>query len=294
MNDWSSEIRYGGENILQDEQKELKIRTENHPEKRRTEPSSDSDGIQDDMLKSLFKLIKIALVLVSGFFVVKLYSAWLVNSDSFKIKKIEIEGNELISSQKIMKDTGLESGKRIWEIDLRSAEEEIRSNPFIDTVHLERSFPNVLKIRIREKYPIALLNFKNCFYGIDEKGMILPSKSGILYDLPVLSGHHQGSVTMGQTIDSPNVMKELAFLKQIIRERTELYGEISEVAIGQNGLILYTRKGGIPVHIGEGGYDWKIRYLEAVVKQIYQKSDIQKIKYIDLRYNNQVVVGERA
>lgn len=294
MNDWTSEIRYGGEDIHPDKREEFKIRTENKPKKRRLKHSSDSGGIQDDMLKSLFRMIKIALVLAAGFFVVKQYCAWLCNSDSFKIRQIEIEGNELISSQKIMKITELESGKRIWEIDLRSANEKIRSNPFIDSVELERSFPNVLKIRIHEKYPIALLNFSSRFYCIDETGMILPSKSGKLYDLPVLSGHYQGSVTVGQNIDSPNVKEELAFLKQIIRDRTELYGEISEVAFKQDGLTLYTRKGGIPVRIGEGGYDWKIRYLEAVIKRIYEKSEIQKIKYIDLRYNNQVVVGERA
>jgi cell division protein FtsQ len=287
MNDWGNDIFSG-------EQEALKLPVENPPKKRRSKFSSDSGGIQDDMLKSLFKLIKTTLFLAAGFFVVKQYSAWLANSDSFKIRKIEIEGNELISGQKIMKENELASGKRIWEVDLKSVDENIRSNPFIDTVQLERSFPDILKIRIHEKFPIALLNFKNRFYCIDETGMILPSKSGKLYDLPVLSGHYEGSVTVGQQIDSPNVKEELAFLKKILRERTDLYGEISEVANKKDGLTLYTRRGGIPVRIGEGGYDWKIRYLEAVIKQICQKSEIKEIKYIDLRYNNQVVVGERV
>ena len=288
MNDWENDIFSGDQEELK------KISMESLPKKRRSERSSDSGGIQDDMLKSFFRLIKFTLFLVAGFFVVKQYSAWLGNSDSFKIRKIEIEGNELISGQKIMKENELESGKRIWEVDLKSVDENIRNNPFIDTVQLERSFPDVLKIQVHEKFPIALLNFKNHFYCIDETGMILPSKPGKLYDLPVLSGHYEGSVTVGQQIDSPNVSEELTFLKKILRERTDLYGEISEVANKKDGLTLYTRNGGIPVRIGKGGYDWKIRYLEAVIKQICQKSEIKKIKYIDLRYNNQVVVGERV
>jgi len=287
MNDWEDDIFSG-------EREALKPPAENPPEKRRSKFSYDSGGIQDDMLKSFFRLIKIALFLLVGFFVVKQYSVWLANSDSFKIRKIEIEGNELISGQKIMKENELVSGKRIWEVDLKSVDENIRNNPFIDTVQLERSFPDVLKIRIHEKFPIALINFKSRFYCIDETGMILPSKPGKLYDLPVLSGHYEGGVTAGRQIDSPNVREELAFLKKILRERTDLYGEISEIVNKEDGLTLYTRKGGVPVRIGEGGYDWKIRYLEAVIKQICQKSEIKKIKYIDLRYNNQVVVGERV
>jgi cell division protein FtsQ len=251
--------------------------------------------IQDDMLKSFFNLVKAAVLLVLCFFVLKAYAAWLKKSESFKIRKIEIEGNAMISDQNIIKTTELASETSIWEVDLQSADSKIRENPLIEAVSLERSFPGVIKIKIHEKNPLALLNFKNRFYCIDRNGVVLPSKSGKLYDLPVISGHFEGGVQTGKTVRSKVVEKGLDFLKTLVRERPELFNEISEIVLKkEHGLVFFTRNGGIPVRLGESGYAWKIRYLEAILGEIYQQSNLKKIRFIDLRYNNQVVVGERA
>lgn len=249
----------------------------------------------EDMLQSFFKLIKLAVFLVFCFVILKAYSAWLKNSDSFKIRKIEIHGNELVSEKKIMSETQLDPEKRIWEIDLGLVDSTIRNNPLIERVQLERSFPNVLKIRIYEKYPIALINYKNRFYCIDREGLVLPSKPGRLYDLPVISGRYKGIVQVGHRIHDPAIQKGLTFIETLIQERAQLYTELSEIVIQEDqNLLLYTRQGGVPVRLGEGGYRWKIRYLEAIIHFLVQKSEINRVRYIDLRYENQIVVGERA
>lgn len=250
---------------------------------------------QDDMLRSFLRLIKLGVFLVLSFVVLKAYSAWLENSDSFKIRKIEILGNEFVSDKKIITETQLDADKRIWEIDLGLVDSTIRNNPLIEKVHLERSFPNVLKIEIHEKFPIALMNYQNRFYCIDREGMVLPSKPGKLYDLPVISGPIHTTVQVGKPVHNTAIQRGLAFIQLLIRERVQLYAEISEIVMQKNqGILLYMRQGGVPVRVGKGGYQWKIRYLDAIIKNLLQKSEISKVQYIDLRYENQIVVGERV
>jgi cell division septal protein FtsQ len=87
----------------------------------------------------------------------------------------------------------------------------------------------------------------------------------------------------------------LEFLKYILNDRPGLFSSISEVVVGKSeGIILMTSKGGVPVWMGEGGYFTKIRYLEAILNELDENREIRQVKYIDLRFNNQIIVGMRA
>lgn len=245
--------------------------------------------------------IKGCQVFIIGFFMVTIhfiighYRHWLDQSESFLIKHIEISGNELLSDKEILKQGNLDYKECIWHVNLIQFEKGLERNPFVADVQIKRLFPNSIHIIIQEKQPLALLNFKGKFHCIDQEGLVLPSRPGRLYDLPVISGAFEGSIALGSYVSGKHVWSGLQFLQMVIKDRPRLYTEISEIVVGKSkGLILYTRQGAIPVLMGKENQKRKIRYLEAILSELDQSKTFTNVKYIDIRFQGQVVLGMRT
>ncbi len=244
------------------------------------------------------RLYSLAILGVIGFvcwFLFGRYQIWLDESDTFRIRKIEISGNEILSDNDVLKIGQLDPQSHIWHVDLTLIDQALRSNPFVEEVHIDRMIPDILRINIKEKDPVALLNFGGKLYCIDREGLILPSRPGKLYDLPMLTGAFKGGVAEGHFAKGERIQEGLEFLFQVMGSRPELYAHISEVVVGRSdGLLLHTSEKGVPVRMGKNDYSWKLRYLEAVLDELTANGGLNKVKYIDLRYKGQVVVGKRA
>ena len=226
--------------------------------------------------------------------IIDAYRKWIDRSNTFHTRKIEIWGNEILSETEIMTLGGLSPKASVWDIDLCSVAEKIGSNAFVESVEIERLLPDIVRIQIMEKQPIALLNVNGQFFCVDREGLILPSKPGKLYDHPVLSGEFRGGVSLGKRAGGQLVQDGLEFLMFVLDQRPEMYSRISEVVVGRSeGLILYTSSKGIPVRIGDEYYIDKINYLEAILDKLHGDG-LSLIKYIDLRFEDQVIVGMRA
>ena len=247
------------------------------------------------MMKRTTPVLSALMVCAALFVLIRLQKEWINASREFAIRTVQISGNDLLTREEVLTLCDVSEGKNIWHFDLKRIESSLLENPFIETACALRRLPDVLEIRLKEKDPIALLNFEGKFYCIDLEGMILPSKPGKLYNLPVISGNFEGGVRIGSPANGAMLRKGLEFLKLVIHDRPEVYEQISEVVVGKPwGLLLFTSKNGIAVRIGEGREIEKIRCLEAAMKKIEQDPDRSRIRYIDLRFRGQVVIGMRA
>ena len=74
------------------------------------------------------------------------YTNWLDTSKTFDIQKIEIEGNDLLPEEDILKLAGITPAMSIWDVDLEKSEKKIGHNAFVTSVQLERFFPDRLHI----------------------------------------------------------------------------------------------------------------------------------------------------
>jgi cell division protein FtsQ len=243
----------------------------------------------------LFLLAAGGLAACGAFFLVsRHYSRWIDSSQSFQIRRIDVEGNDLVSEKDVLKLAAVRVKGNIWRIDLRGTEKRIEANPFVQNAVVARYFPDVLSIRIEEKKPIVLYNAGGRFFTIDSGGVLLPARAGKLYELPVVTSGSPGSLRLGHTVQEGSVVQCLNLVKQILAERPELYSEVSEITCGENGLVVYTRREGIPVRMGPDRFAQKIRVLEALLRQWETRSMDSKIDYVDLRFEGQVVLGMGA
>jgi len=243
-------------------------------------------------MKRLINII--VLIGFSGLFtfvVLPRYARWMESGDCFRIEKIEVEGNDLVSRKEILRLARIRKHDAIWRVDLKAAEDRIRTNPWIKGVSVFRRHPDAVRILIEEKRPVALLKSEGHFYALDRELTLLPANPGKCYTLPILSFPAGGSPQYGKAVTNKAAREGMAFLLFLLKDRPDLYPKISEIGPGPDGLVLYTGRGGIPVRIGRGGYEWKIRYLEAILAEMETNPSLTNAEYIDLRYEGQVFVG---
>ena len=249
---------------------------------------------QKKVIKTLKSIIIFFMSSTGLYFLISGYLNWLDGVASLQITNLEYRGNDLITDAELHDITGIESVEHMTDVSLVSIDKRIRANPFIESVKVTRSFPGSIMMEIKEKEPIALLRVDQKLYCIDRFGMVLQSRPGRLYNLPILSGDFKGGVSIGKKAQSPYLTQGLNFLNMIMAERPELYSEISEiVAAGDDEIVAYTNKGGIPIKFGEQRFAYKIHCLDAILDKMEIENSFKNVKYIDLRYHNQVILGMR-
>ncbi len=248
----------------------------------------------DDVTRKMVLFICFCIVVFFCYCIGVKYSKWISKSEQFCLQKIMVKGNLYFSEEEILQQCGIKKDESIWNIDLESINENLEKNPFLDKIHIYRYFPDELVISVQEKRPIALLKVNGTFLTIDRDGLVLPSKIGKMYDLPLISGDFKGSIGVGYKAGGKKLKFTLGLLNMIINCRPKLYSEISEIMLKEEDKVLfYTTRYGIPVKVGRGKWIYKINCLAEIIDKLIKNKELKETKYIDLRYQDQVIVGKR-
>ena len=91
----------------------------------------------------------------------------------FPIKKIIIEGNNIVNKNTLLRKLQNIYGKSLFFLNTNQIKDAIFNINFISTVKIKKIYPNVIKLIISEKKPIAIfINKKNKFYILEKKGLL--------------------------------------------------------------------------------------------------------------------------
>ncbi|MBN2416554.1 FtsQ-type POTRA domain-containing protein [bacterium] len=222
------------------------------------------------------------------------YARWLTGADALAVREVLLKGNDLLSDGEVREAAGLVSPEHMHTVSLSAIDARLRQIPFVESVQVTKSYPGSIQLRIEEKQPIALLKVDGELYCLDETGLVLPSRPGKMYNLPLLSGDYHGGTRTGATIGNRRIRQSLDLLRSVIAVKPELYSRISEIVTGTaDSLLVYTVRGAIPVKFGTDNLEYKIHCLDAVLDKMDQEQLYGEVRYIDLRYASQVVLGMR-
>lgn len=211
---------------------------------------------------------------------------------SLRVQRVTVEGNRIVETAEIMQLVRIQKNTQLQDIDLTAVQKDILSHHFIKDAVVERDLPATLKITITERLPLAIVNGAEILY-LDEDGVVLPhSISKQLFDLPVLSGiSPEIALAPGGTINNPDVHEALQILATSKLVSKELYHLISEVRLRSGGdIVLYAAEWGVPIIFGRGDIANKLVRLEAFWNDIVREKGSQRLQYVDLRFDDQVVV----
>ena len=117
----------------------------------------------------------------------------LSKSLSVNIKKIEILNTSILDKDSIKKDLSFLYKKNLFFLDEKKIREKLIDIKFIDSFSIKKIYPNTIKLTIKEKQPIAILQIKKKRFYISSEGELLNFFETKKYEnLPTVFGSEKG------------------------------------------------------------------------------------------------------
>jgi cell division protein FtsQ len=209
-----------------------------------------------------------------------------------KVASISVDGARSMSKSALAKLAGVDLNAPLYGFDLNNVKRRIMAEPLLKDVQLNREYPGSLVIAVSEREPVAALNCGQMRF-VDEEGVVLPYLDGDRkLDLPVIIGIDG---IQAEKVGKPIMNKELFTALEIIRQAqmldSTIYHMISELDMNRGGDIrINSLDAGIPVILGRDDIPKKLLLFETFWTNFVNTGYAQKLKYVDLRFEDQVVV----
>jgi cell division protein FtsQ len=213
------------------------------------------------------------------------------------LQQINISGYSIIPEKDHQIQLKSLMGIELEELNLREVSLLIESHPYVKAARVSRQYPATLSIEIVERQPVAILNVDPVLM-IDREGIILPDK-GQANDflVPCLSGFNPAKelYPAGQQTVSVKVQETMNLITRILDYYPVLYSNISEVTMNANDeYVIILAEYPTKVILGNTDVWAKIQILGKFEHSLSNKRQLSDYKYLDLRYDNQVIAKERV
>jgi cell division protein FtsQ len=117
---------------------------------------------------------------------------------ALRVEEIRVTGVRTLDPKRVIEVSRLRTGERILWLRLSVVTHRLEGIPAVRSVTVERSLPQTLIIRVRERSPLALLDSRPDL-AADAEGRVFPAPSE--RRLPVLEGWH-GKASPGASLDA--------------------------------------------------------------------------------------------
>ncbi len=182
-------------------------------------------------------------------------AAILAMSVVFRVRVIEVEGNEHYTDLEIIQAVDIEEGDNLFFYDRFQAVSNVFSKlPYVDEVSIARALPNKVTIHVVESKAIAYIQVGDEQWTINENCKVLgkaaPGEDEIL--IPV-EGFNPGTLLIGEQLTISNGKEEpveyLAAILDQIRERG-LAEDVKSIDFSDSRNVNFTYRGKYTVKLG--------------------------------------------
>jgi cell division septal protein FtsQ len=241
-------------------------------------------------------LIGLVVFYLLYFAVTKIVETEQNKSYIYARNEIEVTGNRIISDTKILNMCGfLKNTKGKIEIDPERIAQDLMSLAYIKGVSIKDRPPRMLSISIEERRPVAFV------YGlglnlIDADGFLMPiPNNDIVWDLPLITGIKPSLGKLGQETSAAPVYRALNLITYLEQENPLLLEFISEISMeNENYFEIHLIKGGTKIRINLETFRKELFVLKNYLVNYADWKQLRNIEYIDLRFQNQLVIKYRA
>lgn len=91
----------------------------------------------------------------------------------FNVRRIEVSGNQRVTTAKIIKLSGISKKDNIFGIDTALTVKRIGVDPWIKQVSVARALPLTIKINVAERQPLATCFQDGVYYLLDNDGAVV-------------------------------------------------------------------------------------------------------------------------
>jgi cell division protein FtsQ len=210
------------------------------------------------------------------------------------IKNIEIVGTHRLKPDAILHLAHLGPGSNLLALRPGRIERALLAHPWIARAEVTREWPHRIKLRIREREPVALMKLGEELFYIDRQGILFkPMSPGDPHDFPVITGlkpenlkHPEGSLPplVDQTFQLLEVLKQAPAPLSL--------ANISEVHLDlDRGFTLYVNGLGAALDLGFDHYLEKLHKFARVLPVLVQKNYLARTGRINLDYPDRVLIN---
>lgn len=220
------------------------------------------------------------------------YGGWWVYgqasaSDYFSIKGIAVSGIERVAKEEVVELSGIKEGQNILSFSEDAVITNLKSNPWIESAEVDRSFPDAVEIIVKERSPVVLVKLES-LYLMDSRGVIFKKYSAEedSLDLPVVTG--LSPQNLGQK--ERDLEARLLELIAVLTNRNGFnITKVSEISIDPNhGLSLFTLEEGVRLDVGTDRFEEKLASFEKILDT--RDGVLRGIEAFDLSNHREVIV----
>ncbi len=158
--------------------------------------------------RTVYRAVGIGGVLIAAA-IITLYTPWL---GLFNLRVIVVRGNRHITSEEIVRASGLGSGGPLARLPVHKAKESLETIPWVKKADITRIYPHTVRITITERVPIAALRMGERYLVIGEGGVIVMETSGTAPSYLIVNGVSVTEDSPGGRIQGGKVVAALAAL----------------------------------------------------------------------------------
>lgn len=165
----------------------------------------------------------------------------------FVVPRVSVEGCVYLGEAEVRRAAGLARPTDFLRVDLKRARGRLAKAPRVESATIERAFPRRIVIRVVERRPVAIVRGGRLF-ETDARGVILPPLvSGVLPDVPIISGVRVADARPGKVITDGDFARALRHLAALSRPEVGLAVPVSQVDVTDADRTVVT--------LAEGGVD---------------------------------------
>lgn len=236
-------------------------------------------------------------VSVAGWFLATGILSYTSAMGVFDLRRVEVRGNNILTRAEVVEAMALPLIGSVFEVDLSAVQERVEVLNYVYGVRLGRKLPHTLFIDIVENQPMAYVAAAE-YYILTAEGETLPLPHRRFdLELPTVSGADStlNALTAGHVGEHEQLRQAWEILNYFHVFFPNLYRDLSELVFTDNGEItLYMAETSTAVRLGGQDLERRIAMLDAFLLTISGKRSLMDYSYIDLRYERQVIVRERA
>jgi POTRA domain, FtsQ-type len=232
----------------------------------------------------------LALVAVSS-------AVWLVriieSSSRFAIRRVDVVGAVHAPRAQLDALTGAYIGSNLFRIDISQVRRDLASISWINSASIEKNVPDLLRIRVTERVPVAIAEDEGCVAGrstdarrpcalryVDASGLAFAELSPAVGDddLPLIRATWPADVA-----------RCVALLTSLKNERPDIFRRISELRpLGHGGFAVFDQALACQVYIDPEHIEERWTTFDRIAAA--EGFGRGSIAYADLRFEGRVVI----
>ena len=128
----------------------------------------------------------------------------------FSVKKVHVDFtvSQNASSERIQEKLDRFVGKNLLFFNVDSVEQALDDEPYIQVLSVEKRYPNVLDVRLKERVEVYSINYDGKTFVLDDNGVVLAEKDcegqRDIIELSIGEGVAVQGLTLGKVVKTDN------------------------------------------------------------------------------------------